>query len=190
MHPQHSPQPVQPNSPFHNNPQCTTNNHLSPIPNSATISGEQGTMNELQLQQMKAKLDSNKAGQKRVSQPPDIFVFDFTNIGNVSDRIDPIKTTSITNGHRNDLGIAGSTDTLAHKQTLNHNSILPNEGTSSPSLNSPHLVHPQQTQGNNSVPMTNGNRTGGDIPQIAGQNLSNNRNSSPSCTPSGTMLWC
>ena len=83
MHPQHSPQPVQPNSPFHNNPQSTASNHLSPIPGSATISGEQGSAQQLQQQQMKAKFDSNKAGNKRVSQPPDIFVFDFTNIGNV-----------------------------------------------------------------------------------------------------------
>ena len=189
MHPQHSPQPVQPNSPFHNNPQCTSSNHLSPIPNTATISGEQGTTQQLQLQQTKAKLDANKAGNKRVSQPPDIFVFDFTNIGNVPDKIEPMKTTSMTNGHRNDLDIGRSLDTLTQKSTLNPNSVALNEGASSPSLNSPHIVHPQATQGNG-VPMINGNGTDTDTSQISGPNLSNARNSSPNCTPSHTMLWC
>ena len=189
MHPQHSPQPVQPNSPFHNNPQSTASNHLSPIPGSATISGEQGSAQQLQQQQMKAKFDSNKAGNKRVSQPPDIFVFDFTNIGNVSDKIEPLKTTSMTNGHRNDLDIGGSLDALTQKSTFNSSLISPNEGTSSPSLNSTHAAHPHPTQGN-STPMMNGNRTDTNISQIAEPNLSNARNVSPNCTPSHTMLWC
>ena len=189
MHPQHSPQHVQPNSPFHNNPQCTSSNHLSPIPNSATISGEQGTTQQLQLQQTKAKLDANKAGNKRVSQPPDIFVFDFTNIGNVSDKIEPLKTTSMTNGHRNDLDIGGTLDALTQKSTFNSTLISPNDGTSSPSLNSTHAAHPHPTQGN-STPMMNGNRTDTNISQIAEPNLSNARNVSPNCTPSHTMLWC
>lgn len=184
MHTQHSPQPVQENSPFHNNPQCTTNNHLSPIPSSTTISEEQCTTHELQLQQMKAKLDSNKAGNKRVFQPPDIFVFDFTNIGNVTDKMDPLKTTSITNGHRNDIDITGSLDTLTQKSTLNHSSISPNEGTSSPSLSSSQMInHHLPTTGGSSVPMVNGNRAEGSIPPIEQANLSNARNSSP-------MLWC
>ena len=190
MHHQHSPQPVQPNSPFHNHPPTTASNHLSPISGSATISGEHGSAQVLQQrQQMKATFDTNKAGNKRVSQPPDIFVFDFTNIGNVSDRIEPLKTTTMTNGHRNDLDIGGSLDALTQKSTFNSSLISPNEGTNSPSSNSTHAAHPQPTQGN-SAPMMNGNRIDTNISQIAEPNLSNGRNVSPNCTPSHTMLWC
>ena len=190
MHHQHSPQPVQPNSPFHNHPPTTASNHLSPISGSATISGEHGSAQVLQQrQQMKATFDTNKAGNKRVSQPPDIFVFDFTNTGNVSDRIEPLKTTTMTNGHRNDLDIGGSLDALTQKSTFNSSLISPNEGTNSPSSNSTHAAHPQPTQGN-STPMMNGNRIDTNISQIAEPNLSNGRNVSPNCTPSHTMLWC
>ena len=190
MHHQHSPQPVQPNSPFHSHPPTTASNHLSPISGSATISGEHGSAQVLQQrQQMKATFDTNKAGNKRVSQPPDIFVFDFTNIGNVSDRIEPLKTTTMTNGHRNDLDIGGSLDALTQKSTFNSSLISPNEGTNSPSSNSTHAAHPQPTQGN-STPMMNGNRIDTNISQIAEPNLSNGRNVSPNCTPSHTMLWC
>lgn len=190
MHPQHS---ALESTSYVNSPQHPTNNHLTPItPNSATISGDQSNNRRFQIDQMKRKLDCNRDGNKRVSQPPEIFVFDFTNvIGNVSsDRTDPLKQNCLTNGgNENAIDIPVTLDTLTQKSPLNSSTMIGQDGSSTPSLN-PHNIIQHQQLDENIIPINNGNRVGGQIPSLTQPTLPNSRNSSPNCQPSQTMLWC
>lgn len=181
MHPQHN---VPGSASYLNSPQVPTNNHLSPSLGSATILGDQQTSHQFQANQTKGKVCSIKAGNKRVGQPPEIFVFDFTNGGGDGDRTNPSKQACMTNGNVNDIDIPVALGKLTQKSPL-HPSIMASQGGSiSPSFNSPHMIQPQQPE-QNIEHINNGNQSGGQL-----ISLPNNKNSSPNCQPSQTMLWC
>ena len=172
-----------------NTPQAQLSNHLAPSLSSAAISRDQATNHQFQINETKGKLGSNKNGLKRASQPPEIFVFDFTNVSNGGDRTEhpSLKQACLTNGNgnENDIGIPVTLDTLTHKSPLNPS------GCSSPSLNHLNTIQPQQPEVENIVPINNGNQQQeGQILSLTQSTLSNSRNASPTCQPSQTMLWC
>jgi len=185
MHPQHS---VPGSAPYLNNPQVPTNNHLAQQLRSATISRDEDTNHQFQIDETKGKLGSIKIGQKRAGQPPEIFVFDFTNVNNGGDRTEQpsLKQACMTNGNGNvnNIDIPVTLNTLTHKSPLNPS------GSSSPSLNPPNMIQPQQQAVENIVPINNGNQQGGQILSLTQSTLPDSRNSSPNCQPSQTMLWC
>ena len=187
MHTQHS---VLESTSYANSPQHPKNNHLTPnTPSSAAISGDQRTNHRFPTDHMKRKLDSNKDCIKRVSQPPEIFVFNFTNVENVPDRTDQFKQNCMTNGNENNIDIPVTLDTLTQKSPLNPSTMIGQDGSPTPSLNPQNIIQHQQSD-ENIVPINNGNCVEGRIPSLAQQNLPNSKNPSPNCPPSQAMLWC
>ena len=186
MHPQLN---VSRGDSYLNSPQVPANHRLSPLLSTDTIVDDQQTTQQFNGNETKETECGMKAGSKRVCQPPDIFVFDFTNTGDDGDRLKPSKQICITNGNGNDIDIPVALDSLTQKPPFNPSTIVSHAGPPPASFNSSLLVQPQQLQ-QNVEQMNNGNQNGDQHISLSQSSLQSSRNASPNCHSSQTMLWC
>ena len=166
-----------------------TTHHSNPAQRSPGINQvhDETHSRQFQTDDLKEKINSNKIGNKRTCQPPEIFVFDFTNNDDGVDKTDILKENCFSNGHDTPVAL----NAITNKTVLNPTPMTSQNGSSSPSLISPNMIQPQHP--NDSIITIGQNRNEEKSQTIASlnePNLSHSKSSSPNCQPSQTMLWC
>ena len=166
-----------------------TTHHSNPTQRSPGINQvhDETHSRQFQTDDLKEKMNSNKIGNKRTCQPPEIFVFDFTNTDDGVDKTDILKENCFSNGHDTPVAL----NAITNKTVLNPIPMTSQNGSSSPSLISPNMIQPQHP--NDSIITIGQHRNAEKSQTIASlnePNLSHSKSSSPNCQPSQTMLWC